>query len=260
MTLQEAEAPADTGRPRAGSRLWIKILAGAVGLVALYFVGREGGAYIPRFADWVQGLGVWGPLVFIVGYAVATVAFLPGSILTLAAGVVFGLGTGTAVAFTGALLGATGSFVVARYVAREAIERKLEDRPRFRAIDRAVGRDGWKFVALLRLSPVLPFNLLNYALGLTKVPLVHYVLASLAMLPGTLLYVYYGTLIGDLAALAGGAEIERGAEGWIFLGLGLVATLIASVLLARKARKAVAEEVGPLPADTEPTSAEAADG
>jgi uncharacterized membrane protein YdjX (TVP38/TMEM64 family) len=219
------------------------VLIGLAALVGLFLLGKQGGAYLPQFAAWVKSLGFWGPVAYVLGYAVAAVAFLPGSILTLAAGIVFGLAFGTLWAFVGATLGASLAFLVARYGARSWIERKLEDAPKFKAIDRAVAREGFKFVALLRLSPVLPFNLLNYSLGLTKISFPQYVLASFAMLPGTLLYVYYGTLIGDLAALAGGAKPEGGAERWVFLGVGLVATLAVSILLAKKAKQAIAEEV-----------------
>src|SRR5262249_36543250 len=152
-----------------------------------------------------NGLGAWGPIVFIVGYAVATVAFVPGSVLTLAAGAIFGLAPGVVYVFIAAVLGSTAAFLVSRYVARQVIERRLKDNPRFAAIDRAVGAQGRKIVFLLRLSPVFPFNLLNYALGLTQVRFADYLIASIGMLPGTLLFVYYGKLAGDVAALAGGA-------------------------------------------------------
>ena len=129
-------------------------------------------------------LGVWGPLVFIAGYAIAAVAFIPGSILTLAAGAIFGLVSGIVYVFIAATLGSCLAFLVARYFAREAIERKLADTPRFAAIDRAVSAQGRKIVFLLRLSPVFPFNLLNYALGLTNVRFVDYAIAAFGMLPG----------------------------------------------------------------------------
>jgi uncharacterized membrane protein YdjX (TVP38/TMEM64 family) len=243
MQGQKVESTPATG----GSGLALKIVVGVAALAALLFLGKQAGGYLPQFAAWVQSLGVWGPVVFIVGYAVAAVAFLPGSVLTLAAGIVFGLAYGTLYAFLGATLGASLAFLTARYLARSAIEKKLEGKPKFKAIDRAVGREGFKIVAMLRLSPILPFNLLNYALGLTKVPFLSYLLACFAMLPGTLLYVYYGTLLGDLAKLAGGAKVERGAEQWVFLGVGLVATLAVSVFLAKKAKKAIDEEVEETP-------------
>ncbi len=219
----------------------LRIVIGIAALVALIFVGRQLGAYVPRFATWVEGLGFWGPLVFMAGYAIATVAFVPGSLLTLGAGAIFGLAKGVVYVFVAASIGATLAFLVSRYVARSAIEQRLAGNEKFAAIDSAVGEQGLKIVMLLRLSPVFPFNLLNYGLGLTKVSLRDYVLAHIGMLPGTLLYVYYGKLAGDVAALAGGAETERGAEYWIVLGLGLVATVVVTTIVTRIARRALKE-------------------
>ena len=227
-----------TGNESSGS--WIKILIGLVVLVGLYFLARQAGGLIPQFAAWVEGLGVWGPIVFIVGYAVAAVAFVPGSLLTLAAGAVFGIGAGTVYVFIGATLGATAAFLVARYIARSAIERRISNYPRFAAVDEAVAKEGGKIVFLLRLSPVFPFVLLNYALGLTRVKLRDYVMASLGMLPGTLLYVYYGKVAGDVATLAGGGQTtERGWEHYLVMGLGLVATIAVTTVVTRMASRAL---------------------
>lgn len=217
------------------------VLAALVG-VALFFVGRAAGPYLPRFVAWVEGLGPWGPVAFVLGYAVATVALLPGSVLTLIGGAVFGLVWGTLYVFVAAVLGAGAAFLVARYVARPAVERRLRGDKRFERIDAAIGRQGTKVVLLLRLSPVLPFNLLNYALGLTRVRFRDYLLASVGMLPGTLLYVYYGKVAGDVAALLGGAEIDRGTAYYLVLGLGLLATVGVTVVVTRIARRALAEE------------------
>ena len=217
-------------------------LAAAAALAALWWLGRQGGHHVPAFAAWVDGLGLWGPLVFIAGYAVATVALVPGSILTLAAGAIFGLAEGTLYVFVGASLGACLAFLVSRYLARSAVERRLEAHPKFAAVDAAVGREGRKIVFLLRLSPIFPFNLLNYGLGLTRVRFVDYAVACLGMLPGTFLYVYYGKLLGDVAAVAGGAEVERGAGYWAVLGLGIVATVAVTALITSKARQALERE------------------
>jgi len=216
----------------------------AVGALALILLGRQAGRYVPVFAQWVNGLGLWGPVVFIIGYAAAAVAFVPGSLLTLAAGAIFGLAQGTVYVFIAATLGSSAAFLVSRYVARQAIERRLASNPRFAAIDRAVGAQGRKIVFLLRLSPVFPFNLLNYALGLTQVRFTDYVMASLGMLPGTLLYVYYGKLAGDVAALAGGAAPEKGAGYYAVLILGLVATIVVTTMVTRTARRALREATG----------------
>ncbi len=234
-TERPAAAPAAGRGWRRAGRVALALAAVAL-LVA---AGRLGGGWVPRFAGWVDGLGWWGPAAFVVGYALATVAFVPGVVLTLAAGAVFGLLEGTLVVFAGATLGACGAFLVSRHLARGAIERRLAASPRFAALDRAVRQEGRKVVFLLRLSPVFPFNLLNYALGLTGVHFRDYLVACLGMLPGTFLYVYYGRVLGSVAAAAGGAGAARGAEYWTFLGVGVLATLAVTALIAHRARQAL---------------------
>jgi uncharacterized membrane protein YdjX (TVP38/TMEM64 family) len=245
MTELDAQTATTPSPPAVHSRWSLvgKVTLGMVGLALLLVLGRQLGAYIPQFAAWVDTLGFWGPLVFILGYAAATVGFIPGSLMTLAAGAIFGLARGTLYVFFGATLGSTLAFLIARYLARGAVEHRLENRPRFAVIDRAVAKEGLKIVFLLRLSPVFPYNLLNYALGLTRVSLRDYVTAAIGMIPGTFLYVYYGKAIGSLAAVAGGAEVERGAGYWVVLGVGLVATLLVTTFVTRIARRALAQEV-----------------
>ncbi len=221
-------------------------IALAVGaLLALVALGRLAGGYLQPFAAWVDSLGVYGPAVFIAGYALAVVGFVPGSLLTLAAGAIFGLAEGVVYVFTAAVLGSALAFLIARYVARGAIERRIAGDPRFAAIDRAIGAQGRRIVFLLRLSPAFPFTLLNYGLGLSRVRFADYLVASLGMLPGTLLYVYYGKLAGDVASLAGGAAPERGAEYWLVLGIGLAATIAVTAVVTRIARRALREATGP---------------
>ena len=210
------------------------------GLAAAIVLGRTVGGYVPQFAQWVDSLGAWGPIAFIVGYIVACIAFIPGLLLTLAAGAIFGW-IGVLYVFVGAALGASAAFLIARYVARSAVERKLAGNPRFAAIDRAIAREGRKIVTLLRLSPAFPFNLLNYALGLTQVRLGDYLLAMVGILPGTLLYVYAGKLLGDVAALAGGAAPPKGPAYYAVLGLGLAATIVVTTIVTRTARRALKE-------------------
>ena len=195
-------------------------------------------------AQWVESLGTLGPVVFVAGYAVGIVAFVPGSVLTLAAGAIFGLVEGVVYVFVAATLGSVLAFLVSRYLARARIESRIEGNQRFRAIDQAVAREGRKIVFLLRLSPMFPFSLLNYALGLTRVSFADYVVASVGMIPGTVLYVYYGKLAGDVAALAGGAAVEKGPEYYGILVLGLVATVAVTTLVTRTARRALAESTG----------------
>ena len=239
-TDHAGERPA--GRSRGGTFARIAILLIAIALLVV--LGRQAGGYIQDFARWLDGLGPWGPVVFIAGYVVATVAFIPGSVLTLAAGALFGLTRGVLFVFVAATLGASAAFLVARYVARGAIEKKLQGNERFAEIDRAIGEQGRKIVLLLRLSPVFPFNLLNYGLGLTRVRFIDYVIASIGMLPGTVLYVYYGKVGGDVAAIAGGAAIERGAGHYAVLAIGLVATIVVTAFVTRLARKALREATG----------------
>ena len=207
-------------------------------VVALVLFGRSLAGYVPRFAQAVESLGPWGPAAFVLGYAVAAVAFVPGSLLTLAAGALFGLGRGVLYVMAGATLGATAAFLVSRYLVRGRVEQRVRADPRFAAIDDAVGTDGRRIVFLLRLSPVLPFNLLNYALGVTRVRLADFVLGCAGMLPGTLLYVYYGKLAGDVAGAVGGGP-RRGAAYYAVLGLGLLATVAVTVVVTRLARRAL---------------------
>ena len=218
-----------------------RLALGLLALAVLLYLGRGAAVYVPRFAEWVEASGALGPVVFILGYAIAVIAFVPGSVLTLAAGAIFGLVEGTIYVFVAATLGATAAFLIARYGARAMIERRIEGDARFARIDRAVGEAGLKIVTLLRLSPVFPFNILNYGLGLTRVGLLDYVLASAGMIPGTLLYVYAGKVAGDVAAVAGGAGPERGSGYWAVLLLGLVATGVVTIYVTRIARRALDE-------------------
>jgi uncharacterized membrane protein YdjX (TVP38/TMEM64 family) len=194
--------------------------------------------WLKGFNEWIKSFGPWGVLLYIGVYAIATVLFVPGWILTVGAGVAFGLFWGT---FT-ALIGATFAFLIARYVARGAVSKRFGKNKKFEAIDDAIGQQGWKMVGLLRLSPLIPFNLSNYLYGLTAIAFVPYFLATLiGMLPGTLLYVYLGT-IGKI-----GLEASKGAGGksaleYLFLGIGLVATIIVTILVSRAARRALKQK------------------
>jgi uncharacterized membrane protein YdjX (TVP38/TMEM64 family) len=227
---------------RSSSRVPVRRIAAALAVVAaLVVLGRWLGGSLPAFAEWVESLGVWGPAAFVAGYAAAVVAFVPASLLTLVAGAIFGVAEGTAIVFVAAVLGSSAAFLIARHLARRAIEQRIAGDARFAAIDRAVGAEGRKIVLLLRLSPAFPFNLLNYGLGLTRVSFQDYLTASVGMLPGTLLYVYLGKVAGDVAALAGGARPAGGSAGTLLLVVGLVATVIVTALITRIARRALAE-------------------
>ena len=191
----------------------------------------------------ISGLGHLGPVLFTGLYILACVLSFPGSILTLGAGAVFGVVTGFIVVSIGSTLGATCAFLIGRYLARDLVAGRMAGNGKFKAVDEAVGKEGWKIVLLTRLSPVFPFNLLNYAFGLTKVSLKHYFFASwLGMIPGTLMYVYIGSLAGDLAGL-GGTERVRTTGEWVLYGIGLVATLLVTIFVTHLARKALATRI-----------------
>jgi len=219
-----------------------RILIGAVAVVLAILAGRALGGYVEPFRAWVAGLGALAPLVFALGYAAAVVAFVPGSALTLAAGAIFGVAEGTVTVFVAAVLGSCAAFLIARYFARGAIERRLAGSAQFAAIDRAIGREGRKIAFLLRLSPAIPFTLLNYALGLTRVRFVDYLVASLGMIPGTLLYVYLGSLAGDAASASAGGGAAAGRT--LVKALGLLATAAVTVYVTVLARRALREATG----------------
>ena len=194
--------------------------------------------------QWVDSLGAVGAIAFILIYIIATVAFLPGSILTLGAGVVFGVVLGSIYVFIGATLGATLAFLVGRYLARGWISKKIEGNQKFKAIDKAVGKEGLKIVLLTRLSPVFPFNLLNYGLGVTGVSLKDYVLGSVGMIPGTIMYVYLGSLAGNIATIGGANQPSNPTITWAIRIIGFIATVAVTLYVTRVARKALDESIG----------------
>jgi uncharacterized membrane protein YdjX (TVP38/TMEM64 family) len=246
-TVQVIERDETNVRAVRSRPVW-KITLGVAVLAALLLVGRQAAQAFPSLVARVDALGPWGPVAFVAIYAVAVVALIPASILTLAAGALFGLTRGTAFTLLGATLGSAGAFLVSRYIARKAVERRVAGDARFEAIDRAIGERGFLIVFLLRLSPVFPFSLLNYALGLTRVRLRDFLLASVGMIPGTLLYVYSGRIAGDVAAAIGGAPAGGGTGRWLVMGLGLGATLVVTIAITRIARRAFAQKVGGEPA------------
>lgn len=187
----------------------------------------------------VRHWGVIAPIAFVVLYAASVVAFIPASLLTIAGGALFGLVRGTVYSLAGAVLGSTLAFLLGRHVARRLVERRLATMPRFGAIDRAVAARGWRIVFLLRLSPIVPFNFLNYALGVTKISGRNFVAASIGMIPGAVMYAYAGKVTGEALALAGQAELRRDTSYYAILVAGLAATLAATAVIAMTARRAL---------------------
>lgn len=198
------------------------------------------GLIVQTLEEWIAGLGIWGPVVFAVIYVIAVVFMLPASPLTLAAGALFGLAGGLAVASVGSTAGAALAFLVGRYLARDRVAKTVARYPKFAAIDRAVSEGGWRIVAMLRLSPAVPFNVQNYLYGLTGIRFWPCVLTSwVAMLPGTFLYVYLGHVgrVG-LEASAGGSRSRTPVE-WAMIAIGLLATVAVTIYVTRLSRRAL---------------------
>jgi uncharacterized membrane protein YdjX (TVP38/TMEM64 family) len=200
-------------------------------------------AILRNALQWIDSLGTVGAIAFIAIYIIATVAFLPGSILTLGAGVLFDVIWGSVYVFIGATLGATAAFLIGRYLARNWITKKIADHKKFAAIDHAVGREGLKIVLLTRLSPIFPFNLLNYAFGVTAVSLPDYFLGCVGMIPGTIMYVYIGSLAGNLALIGTENQPTNPTLTWIIRIVGFIATVTVTIYITKIAKKALEEEV-----------------
>lgn len=231
---------------------WKWVLGGlgvAVLIVAARVLPLE--EWMMRANGWLGELGPFGLFVFIGIYVVATVLFVPGLILTIGAGIAFGIGWGFLGVSIGSTLGASCAFLIGRYLARDKVARAMKGKAKFDAIDRAVGEKGWKIVLLLRLSPVVPFNLQNYVYGLTAIPFWPYVLASwIGMMPGTLLYVYLGAAGRVAVAAAAKGEMERDPLQTGFFVAGLLATVLVTVYITTLAKNAL-RDVEPGVADKE---------
>lgn len=193
--------------------------------------------------EWIESLGTIGAIAFIIIYIVATVVFLPGSVLTLGAGVVFGVWLGAIYVLIGATLGAIAAFLVGRYLARNWVAKKIADDANFSAIDRAVGKEGLKIVLLTRLSPIFPFNLLNYAFGLTGVSIKDYIIGSVGMIPGTIMYVYIGSLTGNLALIGTANQPTNSTLQWSIRIVGFIATVAVTLYITRIAKQALDRSV-----------------
>lgn len=224
-------AAADPGK--AATRPWVRPLLLALGLIALLVAAKVFGlgARLGDVRTWILGLGAWGPVVFIALYAVAVVAAVPGSVLTIAAGAMFGSVLGVAVVSVGSTLGAALAFAVARWFARDSVARWLSSNDKFTRLDEMTNQHGAIMVAITRLVPIFPFTLLNYGFGLTRVSFRTYLLWSwLCMLPGTALYV-----VGADAVTKGLAD---GQVPWSLVGV-IVAVAVFLFFVVRRARRAL---------------------
>jgi len=209
---------------------WIKPVGLLIAVIALIVLSRVFGLgeKLGELKEWIAEQGVWGPFIFAGVYAVATVAAIPGSALTIAAGALFGSVVGVITVIFGATLGASLCFLIARYFARDAIASSLGKNEKFQTLENLTEKNGAIIVAITRLVPIFPFNLLNYGFGLTNVPFRTYVLWSFfCMLPGTILYVV-GT---DAVTTA----IEEGRVPWVLVGIVILIIGLLAVVV-KKAR------------------------
>jgi len=232
-----SEEVISSGDQGAGSnKLKLVFILALVGLTIFF---REPiGNSLSQALNWIEAQGTTGALYFILLYIVTTVFLVPGSILTLGAGAIYGVVWGTVVVSIGSVAGATAAFLIGRNFARDWVNKQIEKQPKFKAVNSAISEEGRNIVFLIRLSPAFPFNFLNYAFGLTKVKLWDYVLASWAgMIPGTILYVYLGSIAGDVARAEGRSPAE-----WAFLVVGLIATIAVTVYVTKLAKKSLDEK------------------
>ena len=207
------------------------------GLVAAWFL-LPVHAWIDGFVGWIGGLGAWGPVLYALAYALVLVVMAPGGPLSIGAGLAFGM-WGVPVVLAGATAGAGLAFLVSRHVLRGRVRAMVDRRPALRAVDEAVAEGGWRIVGLLRLSPLVPFNLQNYFFGVTRVGFWPYLAATfVGIAPGAVLYVYLGAVGRSIGGGAGGS----GPAKWALIGLGLVATVAVTVLVGRKARAVLARK------------------
>jgi uncharacterized membrane protein YdjX (TVP38/TMEM64 family) len=198
--------------------------------------------FLQNALQWINSLGAIGGIVFIGIYIIATLAFLPAALLTLGAGVIFGVIWGSIYVFIGATLGAIAAFLVGRYLAQGWVKEKISSYKKFAIIDKAVSKEGLKIVLLVRLSPLFPFNLLNYALGITSVSFQDYLIGSVGMIPGTIMYVYFGSLVGDIALIGSKNQPGNIILHWVIQIMGLIATIAVTVYVTKIAKKALKDE------------------
>jgi uncharacterized membrane protein YdjX (TVP38/TMEM64 family) len=217
--------------------IWIVGLLLALAVAMLLRLPSYAQELLRIILERIGQMGHWGPILFILLYLLSCVALVPGSVLTMGGGALFGVVRGSIYVSIGATLGATAAFLVGRYLARNWVTRKIGAHPAFAAIDNAVADEGWRIVLLTRVCPIFPFFLMNYAYGLTRVSLHHYVLATwIGIIPGSTLFVYIGSL-----ARSGGEQ--SGQLGWAWKGFILITAVLSVAYLSRIARRALVKRI-----------------
>lgn len=231
---------------RFNAKLKLLLLGLLVAVVIIGVTQFNFAAILTALVGRVNSLGIWGAIAYIIIYNLATLLFIPGSLLTLKGGCLFGVVWGSVYVLIAAIVGATFAFLIGRYLSRDWVCQQLEKHPKFKAIDQAVAQEGWKIVLLTRLSPLFPFNLLNYAFGVTKISLKDYILGSFGILPGTVMYVYIGSLATDLAMLDTTHQPVTPETQMLKLTMqiiGLIATIGVTIYVTKIAQKALNKSV-----------------
>lgn len=214
---------------------WVGLVVLGVALTVAWFL-LPVAKWAEALQAWIDHFGRWGPLIFGVIYVIAVVLLMPGSALTLAAGFAYGA-WGAPLALIAATIGASLAFLIARYLAREKVCSFIQGRKKLEAVEKAVSEEGWKIVGLVRLSPLVPFNLQNYFFGVTQIPFVHYVAATfVGIIPGTLVNVYVGAIGGMASSGQVGSPLQ-----WGFFVVGLIVSVIVAWMITRKAKQKLSE-------------------
>jgi uncharacterized membrane protein YdjX (TVP38/TMEM64 family) len=231
---------------RLNSKLKILLLACFFGILVIFTRLINIQEIFQPLFTWFQNQLDISPITFIIIYNLATLLFIPGSLLTIQGGYLFGLFLGSIYVLIAAIIGSILAFLIGRYLSRDWVFKQLEKHPRFKVIDQAVAKEGWKIVLLTRLSPIFPFNLLNYAFGVTQVSLKDYILGSLGILPGTIMYVYIGSLAGNITMINTANQlVSPEVQFWQFImqGIGLISTVSITIYTTNIAKKALLQTV-----------------
>ena len=222
--------------------LWFILGMGLI-LTAHHLVNFE--QVLSSILIWLKSLGTWGAIAFIIVYTFTTLICVPGSILALGGGALFGAVWGAIVVFIGGFMGAISAFSLSRYFFQDWVKRQLSKRLYLQALNQAIASEGWKFAFLLHLSPIIPFNILNYALGVSKLAFQDYTIATaIGIFPGVILYTFLGSTIGDLTMIIMGMPHESHSKiQWIFTIASLLVTAFLAVYLGRVANQKLQDKL-----------------
>jgi len=201
-------------------------------------------SWLSNLVEWIENYGWWGIILFILLHLIGSIIAIPAFVMAFAGGFIFGLGRGIIIVSISSTMGATAAFLVARYLVRDWIIRIMEKHPRYKIIDEAIAREGWQIIGLIRLSPIIPYNILHFVFGITSVKLLHYIIASwIGMLPMTFMYVYAGSLASSLTQVGESKYLIYSSESWIFYILGFLITLTATIYVSAVVRRALKKKL-----------------